>query len=323
LKYNQPFGISDVNAGFINGDPEIDRAGSIPPAAVFEYPQRELVALVGFSGLTPSDADLTQVSKAIQTGKIWYGIDVSTTPGQVIVALSPTPDNYYPGMTVRVKIANDNPGASIFKIDPRIFFPIRSNQGLTELVRNDLRANTIAELTFDGNYWRLMSGSPSEVVRKALFPFAKFKNSGGLYGGSLNLPSSTVTALSGWAAGVGDPSIVSAFNTANSAFTVPVGYGGLWTFTGYVNSLTSPTTGIVPTAGFGLRMYEGLIADGNIASASNSPASVVIHATVKQDLVLADGAQVQLAGLHNDADPALAGLKNYSFTAVRLGRSAP
>ena len=47
MKYNQPFGISDPNGAYINGDPSAGIAGSIPPAASIEYPQREIVNLIG------------------------------------------------------------------------------------------------------------------------------------------------------------------------------------------------------------------------------------------------------------------------------------
>ena len=41
MKYNQPYGITDPEAPYINGDPSIGRQGSIIPAAAVEFPQRE------------------------------------------------------------------------------------------------------------------------------------------------------------------------------------------------------------------------------------------------------------------------------------------
>src|SRR5262245_44932794 len=66
MKYNQPFGISDPNAPYINGDPEIGREGSIPPAESIEYPQREIVNVIAYNGFTPDNADLTQLTRGIQ-----------------------------------------------------------------------------------------------------------------------------------------------------------------------------------------------------------------------------------------------------------------
>lgn len=57
---------ADDDASYVNGDPAILRAGSIPPAAAFEEHQRELVHLIDYSGQTPSHTDLEQVRKAIQ-----------------------------------------------------------------------------------------------------------------------------------------------------------------------------------------------------------------------------------------------------------------
>ena len=66
MKYNQPYGITDPNAAYINGNPTTGTMGSIPPAASIEYPQREIVALIAAAGLTPDNADLAQVLKAIK-----------------------------------------------------------------------------------------------------------------------------------------------------------------------------------------------------------------------------------------------------------------
>lgn len=77
MKYNQPYGIVDPNAPYINGDPSIGRAGSIPPAESIEYDQREVVAVIKYAYdngffdyanalcAAPSNADLTQLLKAI------------------------------------------------------------------------------------------------------------------------------------------------------------------------------------------------------------------------------------------------------------------
>ena len=51
MKYNQPFGISDPNAAYINGNPTTGTMGSIPPAASVEFDQREIVALIAATGL--------------------------------------------------------------------------------------------------------------------------------------------------------------------------------------------------------------------------------------------------------------------------------
>ena len=77
MQYNQPYGITDPNAPYINGNPATGTMGSIPPAASIEYDQREIVAVIQYAfnkGLidfnnqvcqAPSNADLQQLLKAI------------------------------------------------------------------------------------------------------------------------------------------------------------------------------------------------------------------------------------------------------------------
>jgi hypothetical protein len=77
MKYNQPYGISDPNAAFINGNPTTGTMGSIPPAESIEYDQREVVAVIQWAHdhgyfdyanvacANPSNTDLTQLLKAI------------------------------------------------------------------------------------------------------------------------------------------------------------------------------------------------------------------------------------------------------------------
>ena len=63
MKYVQPYGISDADAPYINGDPSIARQGSIPPAAAFEHPMREIVAVIQKNGLAPDTLDLLAVGQ--------------------------------------------------------------------------------------------------------------------------------------------------------------------------------------------------------------------------------------------------------------------
>ena len=66
MNYAQPHGVSDANAGYIDGNPALGIEGSAVPAKAIENPQRELVHLIIKAGLTPDDAKLTQVYEAIQ-----------------------------------------------------------------------------------------------------------------------------------------------------------------------------------------------------------------------------------------------------------------
>lgn len=66
MKYVQPIGGS-ANDPYVDANPSGGIEGSPVPAAAIEHPMRELAALISDAGLTPTEADLTQVAKAIKT----------------------------------------------------------------------------------------------------------------------------------------------------------------------------------------------------------------------------------------------------------------
>ena len=73
MKYEAPYGVSDPNSSYINGNPATGTMGSIPPAASIENPQREIVNLITDAGGTPTDADLHQLARGVQSGlsQLW------------------------------------------------------------------------------------------------------------------------------------------------------------------------------------------------------------------------------------------------------------
>ena len=76
MKYNAPFGAANPDAAYINGNPSIGLAGSIPPAESIEYPQREIVRAIIDAGMVPANDDLGQLSKAIRqtSRKSWIPV---------------------------------------------------------------------------------------------------------------------------------------------------------------------------------------------------------------------------------------------------------
>lgn len=84
MKYNAPFGAANPDAAYINGNPSIGLAGSIPPAESIEYPQREIVKAIIDAGMVPANDDLGQLSKAIRqtSRKSWIPVKslTLTTP---------------------------------------------------------------------------------------------------------------------------------------------------------------------------------------------------------------------------------------------------
>jgi hypothetical protein len=101
MKYNQPYGVSDPNAAYINGDPSIGQAGSIPPAASIEFDQREIVNFIIKALLTPDNADLFQLAKAAQTQRVNWAVD-SGTANAMVITLDPAPLALTVGLPVHV-----------------------------------------------------------------------------------------------------------------------------------------------------------------------------------------------------------------------------
>ena len=67
MKYQPPTGAVDPNESYVGRDIAAGRQGSRVPPKAIEQNQRELHHLVEYAGLQPSDDDLEQVRKAIQS----------------------------------------------------------------------------------------------------------------------------------------------------------------------------------------------------------------------------------------------------------------
>ena len=116
MQYNQPYGVTDTNAPYINGNPEAGLRGSIPPAASIEYPQRELVNFFSDAGFTPDNGDLRQLGKSVQSGYVIRGIDQGAV-NVLSIALTPPLQAYIDGMHVWVRVAITNTGPAVLSIN--------------------------------------------------------------------------------------------------------------------------------------------------------------------------------------------------------------
>jgi hypothetical protein len=77
MQYNAPYGVSDPNGAYINGNPSTGTMGSIPPAMSIEHPQREIVNVIqwaydngyidqnGAACQQPTSAAVDQLLKAL------------------------------------------------------------------------------------------------------------------------------------------------------------------------------------------------------------------------------------------------------------------
>lgn len=115
MKYNQPYGQTDANAHYVNGDPSIGRAGSIPPAEAFEFPQREILAVIADAGFEPTNEDLTQLLKAIkkiaQLAGVYFIVDSGTADAMAGTTTNAPPSYAAAKLIVVKKMASANSSA--------------------------------------------------------------------------------------------------------------------------------------------------------------------------------------------------------------------
>jgi hypothetical protein len=159
--YGSPGGPNDEAAVWINGNPTAGIEGSIPPAQAFEYPLRELIALIKAGSIIPSDSDLAQLLRSTRSQVPSYLDDTGVadalacsyvTQGQTGVPLS----GYTKGMTVRVKVKVTNTGPATINIDSQGNVPIRRGDG-GQLTASEIPAGAILELVHDGTNFQLIS----------------------------------------------------------------------------------------------------------------------------------------------------------------------
>lgn len=159
MQYNQPYGVSDPNAGYINGNPSTGTMGSIPPAASIEYPQREVVNLIADSGLIPSNSDLNQLAKAVQSGKLIYADDTGTV-NQLAVTLAPNVGNVFTkGFVIVTKANTTNTGPSTISVNGAGNWSIVHSSDSGPLNSFDMYAGQMLALAFDGINFQLVWSS--------------------------------------------------------------------------------------------------------------------------------------------------------------------
>jgi len=155
MRYQQPFGISDLNASYINGNPATGILGSIPPAAAFEQPQREIVNVIQAGDLTPSDTDLSQLLQSNRRQKYNFGVDTGVA-NHIVVSLNPPLLAYHQGMPVRVLIAHDCTGPSDINIDSQGLRSIKRSDG-SDTATGDMKAGMVANLIDTGTVMQLQN----------------------------------------------------------------------------------------------------------------------------------------------------------------------
>jgi hypothetical protein len=163
MLYNQPYGISDLNAPYINGNPATGTMGSIPPAASIEFPQREIVNLITKSNLVPTNSDLDQLAKAVQSGLVNYGNDVGEVNDIQITPVVPLAQ-YYFGQHFIIKVRFGNTSQVTVNINGLGKVPL-IHVNLTPLNAYELLAGQLIEIAYDGAQFQVIAGATGGAVQ--------------------------------------------------------------------------------------------------------------------------------------------------------------
>jgi hypothetical protein len=154
MKYEAPYGAPGSNDPYINGNPSTGTMGSIPPAASIEFPQREIVNLINWSSLTPSDGDLHQLAKAVQTGRVNFAADIGSL-SDFHLNFTPPLTGYIDGMIARFRALRNAPGPCTLRIDSLPQVPLVKRGGAA-LQAYDFATNDMLEALYDGQNNRFM-----------------------------------------------------------------------------------------------------------------------------------------------------------------------
>jgi microcystin-dependent protein len=219
MQYNQPFDQPGTpDAPFVNGNPATGTAGSIPPAAAIEYPQREIVNLITDGGLTPSNSDLHQASKAIQSGQLLYAVDTGAV-NAMVASVAPSPNGLVPGMTVHIKAAATNTGATTLSLNGLGTATVHRANGAA-LSAGDINGGMVVELIWDGAYWQIANyfGFTSSTTNNNTYTLSiPYAADSGVANSIVAAPSPALTALS-----AGQEIIVKLANTNTGATTISI-----------------------------------------------------------------------------------------------------
>jgi len=155
MLYNPPYGVSNPDAPYVNGDPSIAQQGSILPAEAAEFPQREIVSVIANSNYIPTNNDLQQLTRAVRSQFLNFCVD-NGAANALSVALTPPLTQYRQGFPLRVLVANDNTGPATINVNSLGNRQIKRASG-GQLQPGDMKAGMIASLVDDGTAYQLQN----------------------------------------------------------------------------------------------------------------------------------------------------------------------
>ncbi|MDO3434319.1 hypothetical protein QWJ46_16690 [Rhizobium sp. CBN3] len=235
MKYNAPYGSVDPNAPYVDRDTPAAVTGSKVPAAALETTQRELVALIGAAGIVPSNTDLAQAAKAVQSGKINYAA-AGGTANALSAALTLAPTAYTVGLRVVLLIAAANTGAVTLNLNGLGAKAVTKIDG-SALMANHLTPGLV-DLEYDGTKFLVMSAARPATQAEAdagvsdagyITPLISAKKKASYMSavsGSQSIPSGVFTTFTSFGAVATHFQGASTF--ASGLLTIASGDEGVW-----------------------------------------------------------------------------------------------
>lgn len=216
-RYFQPFGNSDPNAEYVNGDAQLGRKGSIWDVRATEQDQREIVNAIIDAGITPSENDVTQLAQAIRRSTFIYVVDQGTANSMV---LNPQKiiTSYTAGLQFEVKVAANCTGATTANVSGLGPRSVVREDG-SPLGAGDVVAGGIALIVYDGINFQLLTPASLFISQNSLVHY-------GVDTGSTDALVATVTpAVTSLSAGL--LCLIACANTNTGASTINISNLGI------------------------------------------------------------------------------------------------
>ncbi|RZM99948.1 hypothetical protein CWO91_34825 [Bradyrhizobium genosp. SA-3] len=224
--------------------------------------------------VTQDNADdsilLKAIQHLIQRGQPLYGEDTSSTANVITAAISPAPPEYKKGMTVAIKAANSNSGATKINLNALGLVPVVRPDGST-LLDGDIVAGSVNTYRYDGVNFQLLGASARPQLRRNTTIYVNGAIGNDANDGTANDATHALATIQG--------AINLAFKYGPSAFTISI-IVATGTYSGAITPLY-PGPSIVVDG----QIATNVIIDGSFGPNVSGSQSIVIQgpntATVK------------------------------------------
>lgn len=116
---------------------------------------REIVNLINYSGITPDQDDLLQLTKGVRSQALNFAVDTGSV-NNLSVAYDPAIVELTDGLPLRVLVAHTNTGAANLVVNNLVAVAIHRADG-ANVEAGDLVAGEVACLVYDGQFFQLMN----------------------------------------------------------------------------------------------------------------------------------------------------------------------